>query len=76
MAAQKAVAYPWVKNLDTVIAGLSYPDAPSAEGYMPNYNEAWTRGNTFANLLRNTAGLDLDKEIATYLADLTVIFGK
>ncbi len=74
--AQKAIAYPWVKNLDTVIAGLSYPDAPSAEGFMPNYNEAWTRGNTFANLLRNTAGLDLDKEIATYLADLTVIFGK
>ncbi len=73
---QKAIAYPWVKNLDTVIAGLSYPDAPSAEGYMPNYNEAWTRGNTFANLLRNTAGLDLDKEIATYLADLNVIFAK
>jgi multiple sugar transport system substrate-binding protein len=73
---QKAVAYPWVKNLDTVIAGLSYPDVPSAEGYMPNYNEAWTRGNTFANLLRNTAGLDLDKEIATYLADLDVIFAK
>jgi multiple sugar transport system substrate-binding protein len=73
---EKAAAYPWVKNLDTVIAGLSYPDAPSAEGYMPNYNEAWTRGSTFANLLRNTAGLDLDKEIATYLADLTVIFGK
>lgn len=74
--AEKAAAYPWVKNLDTVIAGLSYPDVPSAEGFMPNYNEAWTRGNTFANLLRNTAGLDLDKEIATYLADLTVIFGK
>jgi multiple sugar transport system substrate-binding protein len=74
--AQKAVAFPWVKNLDTVIAGLSYPDAPSAEGYMPNYNEAWTRGSTFANLLRNTAGLDLDKEIATYLADLNTIFSK
>jgi multiple sugar transport system substrate-binding protein len=74
--AQKAVAFPWVKNLDTVIAGLSYPDVPSAEGYMPNYNEAWTRGNTFSNLLRNTPGLDLDKEIATYLADLQVIFDK
>jgi multiple sugar transport system substrate-binding protein len=74
--AQKAVAFPWVKNLDTVIAGLSYPDVPSAEGYMPNYNEAWTRGNTFANLLRNTPDLDLDKEIAAYLADLDVIFAK
>jgi multiple sugar transport system substrate-binding protein len=74
--AQKAVAFPWVKNLDTVIAGLSYPDVPSAEGFMPNYNEAWTRGSTFADLLRNTAGLDLDKEIATYLADLNTIFSK
>jgi len=74
--AQKAIAFPWVKNLDTVIAGLSYPDVPSAEGYMPNYNEAWTRGSTFANLLKNTAGLDLDKEIATYLADLNTIFAK
>jgi multiple sugar transport system substrate-binding protein len=74
--AEKAIAYPWVKNLDTVIAGLDYPDVPSAEGFMPNYNEAWERGGKFANLLRNTAGLDLDKEIATYLADLTVIFGK
>jgi multiple sugar transport system substrate-binding protein len=74
--AQKAAAYPWVRNLDTVIAGLSYPDVPNAEGYMPNYNEAWTRGNTFANLLRNKGGLNLDKEIATYLADLSVIFSK
>jgi len=73
---QKAVAFPWVKNLDTVIAGLSYPDSPSAEGFMPNYNEAWERGNTFSNLLRNTKGLDLDKEIATYLSDLTTIFNK
>lgn len=74
--AQKAVAFPWVKNLDTVIAGLSYPDVPSAEGYMPNYNEAWTRGGTFANLLRNTAGLDLDKEINTYITELQDIFNK
>ncbi len=74
--AQKAVAFPWVKNLNTVIAGLDYPDIPSAEGYMPNYNEAWTRGNTFASLLRNTKGLNLNKEIATYLADLNVIFSK
>ena len=74
--AQKAIAFPWVQNLDTVIAGLSYPDVPSAEGYMPNYNEAWERGNTFSNLLRNTAGLDLDAEIATYLSDLQGIFDK
>ncbi|MBN2085266.1 MAG: extracellular solute-binding protein [Anaerolineales bacterium] len=68
--------FPWVKNWDAVLAGLSYPDVPSAESYMPNYNEAWTRGNTFADLLRNTRDLNLDKEIDTYLADLDVIFSK
>jgi multiple sugar transport system substrate-binding protein len=66
--------YPWVKNWDVVLAGLDYPDIPSAEAYMPNYIEAWTRGNTFANLLRTSPNLDLDREISAYLSDLTVIF--
>ena len=68
--------FPWVKNWIPSSPGLIYPDVPSAEGWMPNYNEAWNRGNTFSTLLRNTNGLDLDKEIATYLADLNVIFNK
>ena len=72
----KKAQYPWVKNWDVILAGLDYPDIPSAEGYMPNYNEAWTRGNTFANLLRNTEGLNLNGEIQTYLSDLTFIFNK
>lgn len=72
----KKSVYPWVKNWDVILAGLNYPDIPSAEGYMPNFDQAWIRGYTFANLLRNTANLDLDGEIATYLNDLTVIFGR
>jgi multiple sugar transport system substrate-binding protein len=74
--AAKEQQFPWVRNWNVVLAGLDYPDVPSAEAYMPNYNEAWTRGNTFANLLRNTGGLNLNKEIQTYLADLNVIFSK
>jgi multiple sugar transport system substrate-binding protein len=66
----------WVKNWDVVIAGLSYPDIPSAETYVPNFNDAWNRGNTFGYLLRTTAGLDLDQEINIYLNDLTLIFNK
>ncbi len=66
--------FPWVKNWEVVLAGLNYPDIPSAEGYMPNYNEAWMRGSDFGDLLRSTGGLDLDKEIEKYLIDLTVIF--
>jgi multiple sugar transport system substrate-binding protein len=72
----KKLQFTKAKNWDIWVEGLKYPDVPSAEGYMPNYAEAWTRGATFQNLLRNTAGLDLEKEIATYVADLTVIFNK
>lgn len=72
----KMEQFPSVTNWDVVLEGLNYPDVPSAEGYMPNYNEAWNRGNTFASLIRSTGDLDLDKEIETYLNDMTVIFGK
>jgi multiple sugar transport system substrate-binding protein len=72
----KKVQFPWVKNWQTVLDGLNYPDTPSAEGYVPNFSEAWNRGNTFANLVRSQAGLDIDKEIATYVTDLTAIFAK
>jgi len=72
----KKVQFPFVDNWQVILDGLSYPDVPSAEGWLPNYNEAWNRGNTFASLLRNTAGIDLEAEIATYLADLDVIFNK
>jgi multiple sugar transport system substrate-binding protein len=73
--AKKAV-FTNAKNWDLINEGLKYPDTPSAEGWLPNYNEAWNRGNTFSSLLRNTAGLDVDKEIATYVNDLTVIYNK
>ena len=66
--------YPWVNNWDVVLDGLNYPDIPSAEGYVPNYDEAWARGKTFADLLRSTGGLNLEEEIGKYLTDLTVIF--
>jgi multiple sugar transport system substrate-binding protein len=72
----KMAQFPSVTNWDVVLAGLDYPDVPSAEGYMPNFNEAWERGNTFASLVRSTGDIDLDAEIDTYLADLTAIFAK
>jgi multiple sugar transport system substrate-binding protein len=68
--------FPWVKNWQTVLDGLNYPDVPSAEGFMPNYNKAFDRGNTFYNLMINTGGLDIDKEIDTYVSDLNTIFSQ
>jgi multiple sugar transport system substrate-binding protein len=72
----KAAIYPFVTqdSWNIMMAGLSYADSPSAEGYMPNYNEAWARVGTFGDLMNNTAGLDLPAEIATLETDLTAIF--
>jgi len=68
--------HPSVTNWDTLLAGLNYPDAPSAEGYMPNMNEAWARTVVFSNLLKTTDGVDIDKEAEAMRADLEVIFNK
>ena len=43
---------------------------------MPNWNEAWDRVNTFGNLMKNEAGLDMDSEIAKLQTDLQGIFDK
>jgi multiple sugar transport system substrate-binding protein len=75
LEAQKA-AFPFVKNWDTLVAGLNYADVPSAEGYMPNINEAWARVQTFGDLIVNTKGLDLAAEEAKLVTDLGVIFNK
>ena len=72
----KEAQFPWVKNFNTLLAGLQYPDHPSAEVWVPNFNEAWDRNRTFGNLLTTTAGLDLAKEEATLASDLTVIYNK
>jgi len=72
----KTVQYPFVTTWDTIIAGNAYPDVPSAEGYMPNWNEAWNRIQTFGDLMNNTEGLDLEAEIDALITDLGVIFNK
>jgi len=68
--------HPSVTNWDVLLEGLNYPDAPSAEAYMPNMNEAWQRTVTFGNLLKTTEGVDIDKESETLKTDLAVIFNK
>ena len=74
--AKKAEQYPFVENWAVMTAGLDFPDNPSAEGYMPSFNEAWDRINTFGTLLQSEAGLDLNAEIDKLEADLQVIFDK
>ena len=74
--ATKSEQYPFVENWDVMTQGLEYPDNPSAEGYMPNFNEAWDRITQFQTLLQSEKGLDLAKEIDKVEADLQVIFDK
>jgi len=61
---------------NTLLQGLNYPDAPSAESYMPNMNESWARTVTFGNLLKTSGKVDLAKESDTLQKDLEVIFNK
>ncbi|HSN77505.1 MAG TPA: extracellular solute-binding protein, partial [Anaerolineae bacterium] len=77
---KKSEDYPFVtpETWEVFKAGLSFPDAPSAEQYTPNWTEAFDRGNTMWSLVENTPPdqLDFDAEWQKYLDDLNVIFNK
>jgi multiple sugar transport system substrate-binding protein len=72
--AARAQQYPYVKNWEVLKAGLNYPDIPSAEGYMPNYTEAWNRLTAFWNLLASNDTLSVQAEIESLRRDLDTIF--
>ena len=76
--AVKSADYPFVtpESWDVFVQGLAYPDAPSAEQYLPNWNEAFARIQTFGDLLTNTEGLDFDAEFQKLQDDLTAIYNK
>lgn len=61
-------------NWDVVVAGMSYPDNPNHESWMPSFLETTDRYNEFSNLLNQEGNLDLDAEIAKLQADLQRIF--
>lgn len=74
--ATKNEQYPFVTNWDVMQAALDYPDIPSAEGFMPNWNEAWDRVGTFGNLLATDGTVDFESELQMLESDLQVIFEK
>ncbi len=75
---KKAADYPFVTDAswDVFVQGLAYPDAPSAEQYQPNWNEAFARQQTFMDLMNNTEGLDFDAEFQKLVDDLNTIYNK
>lgn len=74
--AGKKAEFPFVKNWDIFTVNLAYPDVPSAEGYMPNWTEAWNRTTTFQTLIQSDGTIDFDAEYDKMVDDLTTIFNK
>jgi multiple sugar transport system substrate-binding protein len=76
----KSTDYPFVtqESWDIFKAGLAYPDAPSAEQWQPNWNEAWARQQTFFDLMQNTAPEDFDfeAEYQKMLDDVNAIYNE
>jgi multiple sugar transport system substrate-binding protein len=63
-------------NWDVVQDSLNYTDNPSHEAWMPNFNKAEDRLQSFTTLLWSTPDLDVDAEIDTLVADLDAIFAE
>ena len=59
---------------DILLAGLNYPDVPSAESWMPNFTDAWNRLQKFGDTLSNQPGLSLAYQETILEGDLTAIF--
>lgn len=66
--------YPQGVNWQVVIDSQGYPDNPSHEGWMPNFNEADERVSAFLTLIQGTSGLDIAAELETLRSDLQAIF--
>ncbi|MEO6059042.1 MAG: extracellular solute-binding protein [Candidatus Limnocylindria bacterium] len=59
-------------NVSTLMLG--YPDNPSHEAYMPNFQEADSANKDLGSRLWNTAGLDIDAELDAQVELLQGIF--
>ncbi|MBN1201561.1 MAG: sugar ABC transporter substrate-binding protein, partial [Anaerolineae bacterium] len=53
---------------------LNYPDNPSHESWMPNFNKAEDLLQNFVTLYGGTPGLDMDAELDKLVEDLQAVF--
>ena len=61
-------------NWQVVMDSLNYPDIPSHESWMPNFNKAQDLLRNFVTLYGSTPGLDMDAELDKLVADLQAVF--
>lgn len=66
--------YPQGVDWSVVNKMLAYPDIPSHENFLPNYQEAVVRMQSHLTLLKTEAGLDLAEVTETFLADMQAIY--
>jgi multiple sugar transport system substrate-binding protein len=68
----------WTQGVDWQVAidGIPFADNPSFEGYMPNYQEAFTAIQGKLTDLRSTPDLDIEAEIAAFTEELQGIFDR
>jgi multiple sugar transport system substrate-binding protein len=66
----------WTQDVDWQVAidGLQYPDVPSFEAWVPNYQEVFDAVQTFGSKLRTEEGLDIEAEIESFQEELQTIF--
>jgi multiple sugar transport system substrate-binding protein len=55
---------------------LAYPDLPSHESFMPNFQRADAANKALGSKLWTTEGLDVDAEIDNLLTELEGIFAE
>lgn len=72
--------YPFTtaETWDVFLAGLSYPDTPSAEQWQPRWSESWERQRHFSDLMQNTHPdqFDFNTEWQRLVDDLNSIYEK
>jgi multiple sugar transport system substrate-binding protein len=71
-------AYPqfdWANmNWDVVLAGISIPDRPSHEDFLPAIAESEARYIEYSQLIENNPDVDVDAELDNLLEDLQAIY--
>jgi multiple sugar transport system substrate-binding protein len=69
-------ANPQGVDWQVAIDSLGFPDVPSHEQDMPNFQKAFDRWNAFWTLIQSTPGLDIQAELDTLKSDLDTVFSE
>ena len=72
--AQLEETYPQGVDWQVFVDMLTYPDVPSHEGWLPNYNKSYAQTQTLMTLMTSTEGLDIKSELEKFKSELQPIY--